>query len=68
MDYITTTEAARIIGCRRRHVVKLFHAGLLAGQWFGGVIQIERASAAAYQPRRDHGHGIERMQPYARAQ
>lgn len=68
-NYITTTEAAAIIGCQRRHVVKLFHAGLLAGQWFGGVIQISRESARAYTPQRTgprDGLAIERMQPYAR--
>lgn len=70
-NYITTQEAAAIIGCQRRHVVKLFHAGLLIGQWFGGVIQISRASARAYRPERTgprDGFAIEQMQPYNRWQ
>ena len=69
-DPITTSEAAAIIGCRRRHVVKLFHAGLLRGEWFGDIIQIERKSAQAYTPEktgpRGHGDAIEALQPYAR--
>ena len=70
-DYITTQEAAQIIGCGQRHVNKLFHAGLLAGQMFGRVIQIERASAQAYAPARSgprDGFAIEQMQPYNRWQ
>lgn len=70
-DYITTWEAAAIIGCGQRHVTKLFHAGLLSGQWFGDTIQIERASAQAYTPARTgprDGLAIEQMQPYNRWQ
>jgi hypothetical protein len=68
---ITTSQAAQIIGCERRHVVKLFHAGLLAGEWFGDVIQISKASAQAYAPastgpRASGETAIERAQPYNR--
>jgi excisionase family DNA binding protein len=68
---ITTSEAAQIIGCERRHVVKLFHAGLLAGEWFGSIIQISKASAQAYAPastgpRASGSLAIEKSQPYNR--
>lgn len=68
-DAITTSAAALIIGCQRRHVVKLFHAGLLHGQWFGGVLQISRSSAQHYAPaksgpRASGAAAIERAQPY----
>jgi hypothetical protein len=68
---ITTSEAAQIIGCEKRHVVKLFHAGILAGQWFGGAIQISTASAQAYTPAKSGPRAsgeiaIERAQPYNR--
>ncbi len=69
MQHITTSAAAAIIGCQRRHVVKLFHAGLIQGEWFGRVLQIDEASARAYRPERTgprDGLAIERMQPYAR--
>ena len=36
-DPITTWQAARIIGCIQRHVAKLFHAGLITGQYFGAI-------------------------------
>lgn len=49
MDYITTTEAAELICCGRRHVTKLYHAGRIEGRFFGPILQIERASALAYR-------------------
>ena len=50
-DYITTQEAAQIIGCGQRHVNKLFHAGLLAGQMFGRVIQYRTRQRASVRAR-----------------
>mgnify|MGYP000861604996 FL=1 len=68
-DPITTWQAARIIGCTQRHVVKLFHAGLITGQYFGNIIQIDKASAEQYTPERSGPRkggpvAIELAQPY----
>jgi hypothetical protein len=55
-DYITTQEAAAIIGCGKRHVNKLCAGGALVCQKFGIVYQVERASAEQYA-RTEHKSG-----------
>jgi excisionase family DNA binding protein len=48
-DWITTTEAADIIGCGRRHIAKLCQGGKLETGFFGAAWKIRRASAEAYR-------------------
>jgi excisionase family DNA binding protein len=46
--WITTQEAAAIIGCGKRHVNKLCEKGDLHCQRFGRVRQVDKASAKEY--------------------
>jgi excisionase family DNA binding protein len=47
-DWITTDEAAQLIGYTRRHVRRLVETGKVNGRRFGKVWQVSRSSLLAY--------------------
>ena len=48
MEWITTTEAVKLSGYSRKHVIRLVEAGTVRGQRFGQVWQVSRSSLMAY--------------------
>jgi excisionase family DNA binding protein len=60
-DRITTTEAGRILGCSRQHVVNLCERGELASESVGRHRRLNRADVESYVRRRATG-GLTRDQ------
>lgn len=48
-EYVTTSEAAEIIGCVARRVRQLLQAGKLVGKRMGRDWLVDRSSAEAYR-------------------
>jgi excisionase family DNA binding protein len=47
--WLTTTEAADVIGCSKSHVIKLFDSGALPGKWVGRHRRILRTVAEDFR-------------------